>query len=183
MPPAWTIRLAPGTLLFVRALYRLPLVLRRFGIRGYERLLGIDWLALTTTGRRSGRPHTVMLDVIGRDAAGAVYVQPAEPRAAWVLNARANAAVTVEVDGRTYVATAVEVTGAEGAAAVLRFIRTHPLYARLVVWLVGYTPTVDVPDDVLLERLRAVVVFALRPRYHPHGSCPDSSPAASSPSH
>jgi deazaflavin-dependent oxidoreductase (nitroreductase family) len=154
----------------MRALYRLPLLLRRFGIRGYERVLGVEWLALTTTGRRSGRPHTVMLDVVGRDAAGERYVQPSKPRAAWVLNARANPDVTVDVGGRPHAATAVEVTGDEGADVVLRFVRTHPLYARLVVWLVGYTPTVDVPDDVLRQRLRAVVVFALRPRHHPHGS-------------
>jgi deazaflavin-dependent oxidoreductase (nitroreductase family) len=164
----------------MRALYRLPLLLRRLGIRGYERLVGIDWLALTTTGRRSGQPHTVMLDVVGRNAAGTVYVQPSRPRAAWVLNARANAAVTVDVDGRTYTATAVEVTGDEGADVVLRFIRSHPLYARLVVWLVGYTPTIDVPDEVLRERLHEVVVFSLRPRYHSGGPCPASAPAASS---
>src|SRR5678816_1636411 len=127
--------------MMLRTLYRLPLVLRRFGIRGYERLLGVEWLALTTTGRRSGRSHTVMLDVVGRDAAGGWYVQPSKPRAAWVLNARANRDVTVEVDGRAFAAAAVEVTGGAGAEVVLRFIRTHPLYARLVVWLVGYTPT------------------------------------------
>jgi deazaflavin-dependent oxidoreductase (nitroreductase family) len=166
----------------MRALYRLPLVLRRFGIRGYERLLGVDWLALTTTGRRSGRPHTVMVDVVGRDAAGGWYVQPSKPRAAWVLNARANPDVRVEAEGPVSAATAVEVTGDEGADVVLRFIRTHPLYARLIVWLVGYTPTIDVPDEVLRERLRTVVVFVLRPRYHSHGSCSASSPAACSPS-
>jgi len=168
--------------MMLRTLYRLPLVLRRFGIRGYERILGVEWLALTTSGRRSGRPHTIMLDVVGRDTAGAWYVQPSKPRAAWVLNVRANPGVTVDVDGRACAATALEVTGDEGADVVLRFIRSHPLYARLVVWLVGYTPSVDVPDEVLRERLRAVVVFAIRPRYHPDGSCSDSASAASSPS-
>jgi deazaflavin-dependent oxidoreductase (nitroreductase family) len=148
----------------VRALYRLPLRLRRLGVRGYERLLGVEWIALTTRGRRTGRPHTVMLDVIGREAAsGGWYVQPAEPRAAWVANARANPDVTIEFDGQPRAAHAVEVTGDEGATAVLRFIREHPRYARLVVWLVGYTESVDVPDDELHRRLRSVVVFALRP--------------------
>ena len=167
----------------MRTLYRLPLLLRRYGIRGYERLLGVQWLALTTTGRRSGRPHTVMLDVVGRDVAGGWYVQPSKPRAHWVLNARANPDIRVEVDGSACAANAIEVTGDEGADVVLRFIRAHPLYARLVVWLVGYTPTVDVPDEVLRERLREVVVFALRPRYHRPGSCPDRPSAASSPWH
>ena len=148
----------------VRALYRLPLQLRRLGVRGYERLLGVEWIALTTRGRRSGRPHTVMLDVVGRDAAhDGWYVQPADARAAWVANARADPRVTVEIDGRPRAARAVEVTGEEGATAVLRFIRGHPLYARLIVWLVGYTESVDVPDEELHRRLRSVVVFALRP--------------------
>src|SRR5688572_17019408 len=161
----------PGAL--VRMLYRLPLRLRRVGIGGYERLLGIEWIALTTRGRRTGRPHTVMLDVVGRNpASGGWYVQPADPRAAWVLNVRATPDVRVEAEGVVHDAVAVEVTGAEGANVVLRFIREHPRYARLVVRLVGYTETVDVPDEELRRRLQRVVVFALRPALRASGLDP-----------
>jgi len=158
---------------WLRWLDRLQLRLRRYGIRGYERVLGIEWIVVTTRGRRSGRPHTVVLDVVGRDGAdGGWYVQPAEPDAAWVRNVRADPHVVVEAGGRETPADAVEITGPDGAEVVLRFIRTHPRYARLVVRLVGYVHDVDVPDDALRAQLRSVIVFALRPRAQsdrPHG--------------
>ena len=85
-----------------RWLYRLPILLQHVGIRGVERVLGIDWLLLTTTGRRSGKPHVVILDVVGHDArSDAYYVQPADGRRAdWVRNVAANPAVTAETGGR-----------------------------------------------------------------------------------
>lgn len=145
-------------------LYRLPLWLHAVGIRGYERVLGIDWLVLTTRGRRTGRPRTVMVDVIGHDATTDTwYVQPADPeRSHWLRNLRAHPIATAEVRGRRFRARAAEVTGEEGAEVVLRFIRAHPLYARLVVWLVGYVDSPDRSDDALRARLRTVPVIALR---------------------
>jgi len=147
-----------------RWLFRIPLLLHRAGIRGVERVLGIDWIVLTTTGRRSGRPHVVMLDVVGHHAAGDVYyVQPADGRRAdWVRNVAADPAVTAEVGGRTFRARVDDVTGAEGAEVVLHFIRTHPLYARVIVWFVGYVDRVDVPDDELRRALATTPVFAIR---------------------
>jgi deazaflavin-dependent oxidoreductase (nitroreductase family) len=146
-------------------LYRLPLWLHGFGIRGYERLLGIDWIVLTTRGRRSGAPRDVMLDAIGHDTeTGTWYVQPAdEARAHWLRNLRAHPIATVEVRGRRFEARATEITGPAGAEVVLRFIRTHPWYARLIVWMVGYVDGIDLPDDELLAKLRHVVVVALHP--------------------
>jgi deazaflavin-dependent oxidoreductase (nitroreductase family) len=147
------------------ALYRLPLVLRRLGIGGYERLLGIDWLILTTRGRRTGRPREVMLDAVGHEpSTDTWYVQPADEAGAhWLRNLRAHPVATVEVRGRRFRARATEVTGDEGARVVLAFIRDHPWYARLVTWLVGYVDSVDAPDDELLAKLRHVVVVALHP--------------------
>jgi deazaflavin-dependent oxidoreductase (nitroreductase family) len=147
------------------AMYRLPLWFHRRGIRGYERILGIDWLVLTTRGRRTGAPRTVMLDVIGHDETHDVwYVQPADGRRSnWVQNLLANPEATVEVRNTKFRARATEVTGAEGADVVLRFIREHPRYARLVIWFVGYVDRVDIPDDELRAQLMNVPVVALRP--------------------
>jgi deazaflavin-dependent oxidoreductase (nitroreductase family) len=147
------------------AMYRLPLWFHRRGIRGYERILGIDWLVLTTRGRRTGTPRTVMLDVIGHDENHDVwYVQPADGRRAnWLQNLLANPEATVEVRNRKFRARATEVTGAEGAGVVLRFIREHPRYARLVIWFLRYVDRVDVPDAELRAQLMNVPVIALRP--------------------
>jgi len=146
-------------------MYRAPLWLYRAGVRGYERLIGIDWLVLTTRGRRTGAPRTVMVDVVGHDAATDTwYVQPADARHSdWLRNLRAHPVATVEVRGRRFRAHATEVTGTEGAEVVLRFIREHPRYARLIVWFIGYVDSVDRPDDELRERLSEVPVMALRP--------------------
>ena len=147
-----------------RAAFRVPVLLHRAGIRGLERVLGIDWLLLTTTGRRSGRPHVVMVDVVGHDPVGdAFYVQPADGRRAdWVRNVAARPEVTAEVRGRRFEARVEDVTGPEGAKVVLHFIRTHPVYARVIVWFVGYVERVDVPDEELRAALATTPVFAVR---------------------
>jgi len=147
-----------------RAIFRLPVLLHRVGIRGVERVIGIDWLLLTTTGRRSGRPHVVMLDAVGHDpASDTYYVQPAEGRRAhWVRNVAANPDVTAEVRGRRFEAQVADVTGPEGAEVVLHFIRAHPVYARIIVWFVRYVEDVDIPDDELRRALATTPVFAVR---------------------
>jgi len=148
-----------------RWLHRLPILLHELGIRGYERILGIDWLLLTTTGRRSHRPRTVMVDAIAHDdETDTWYVQPAEPHARWLANLRADPTATVEVRGRRFEARAEEITGPRGAEVILRFIRGHPRYARLVIALVGYVDSPDHSDDTLRAKLRDVPVVALRRR-------------------
>lgn len=150
-----------------RLLFRLPLVLERHGaallVRGATRLLGIDWIVLETIGRRSGARHTVMLDVVGRDVQRDVYyVQPAFGRTAdWVRNTAAHPDVDGRVGERRFRAHVRDATGAEGAAVVLRFLRQHPRYARLIVWFVGYVDRVDRPDDELLRDLQRTPVFAI----------------------
>jgi deazaflavin-dependent oxidoreductase (nitroreductase family) len=155
-----------------RLLFRLPLHLHRLGIRGIERLIGIDWIVVTTSGRRSGRPHQVMLDVVGHDPArDTFYVQPADGRRAdWVRNATADPRVTVEARGGRFEARVDDVTGAEGADVVLRFIRAHPWYARLIVWFVGYLDRVDQPDAELRAQLMDTPVFAIRVRRAEHAT-------------
>lgn len=166
-----------------RWLFRLPLRLHRLGLRGFERVLGIDWIVLTTRGRRTGRPHEVMLDVVGHDAAtGAFYVQPADGRRAdWVRNVAADPGVVAEVRGRRFDARVEDVTGPEGAEVVLRFVRAHPWYAAVIVRFVGYVDRLDRPDDELRARLAETPVFAVRPepavraRSGPAGGAPSGT--------
>jgi len=149
-----------------RTLFRLPLAVER--IAGWHlqrlvtRLVGVDWIVLETVGRRSGRPHAVVLDVVGRDAHRVVYVQPAAGRAAaWVHNVTATPDVTARLDGRRVRARVRDVSGPEGAAVVLRFLRAHPWYGRLIAWLVGYVDRLERPDAELLRDLATTPVFAI----------------------
>lgn len=150
-----------------RWIFRLPLRLGPRARRAVERALaatlGIEWIALDTTGRRSGRVHTVLLDVIGRDAVRDVYyVQPADGlQADWVRNVAVHPAVIAQVGQRRVRARVREATGSEGAEVVLRFIRDHPRYARLIVWFVGYVDDIDRPDAVLRRALLSTPVLAV----------------------
>lgn len=126
-------------------------------------MLGVEWIVLDTRGRRSGRPHTVMLDVIGYDAARDIYyVQPAAGRRSdWVRNVTADPHVTARVGPRHLRAVVRDATGPEGAAVVLRFLRAHPWYGRIIVWFVGYVDRIDRPDDELRRDLESTPVFAI----------------------
>src|SRR5262249_50200421 len=125
---------------------------------------------LTTRGRRSGSPRTVMLDVIGHDAARDVwYVQPADGhRAHWLRNLRAHPEAKVEVLGRTFEAHAVDVTGSEGAEIILRFIREPRSHARLLACILRYVDPIDQPDAALRKKLQDVPVIALQALPRPH---------------
>ena len=150
-----------------RLLFRLPLLLDRRGGRAVERAItraiGIDWITLETTGRRSGRTHIVVLDVVGHDPGRDVYyVQPASGRRAdWMRNVVAHRDVTARVSDRRFRARVRDATGREGAEVVLRFLRAHPWYGRVVVWFVGYVDRIDRSDDELRRDLATTLVFAV----------------------
>lgn len=145
-----------------RWLHRLPLHLPAPVLRALARLVGVEWIAITTRGRRTGRPHTVMVDVVGRRGES-WYVSPSTPRADWLRNARAHPTVGVRTTRGTTTARLRDATGAEGADVVLRFLRAHPWYGAAVVRMVGYVDRLDLPDDALRARLAAWPVFALEP--------------------
>lgn len=153
-----------------RALFRLPLLVERLAgwgaVRLATRLTGVEWIVLETVGRRSGRPHPVVVDVVGRDAARDVwYVQPADGRrSAWVHNVRAQPDIVARIDGRPRRVHVRDATGAEGAEVVLRFLRAHPWYGRVIVWFVGYVERIDVPDSELRRALMDTPVFAVERR-------------------
>ena len=149
-----------------RLMFRFPLLLDRLGWHGLERLLahtvGIEWIVLATRGRRTGRTHTVVLDIVGRDLVRDIYyVQPAYgSRADWVRNALSHPA-TARVGHRFVRVRVRDATGSEGADVVLRFLRAHPRYARIIVWFVGYVDRIDRPDDELRRALATTPVYAL----------------------
>lgn len=152
-----------------RALFRLPLSIERLAgwgvMRLATRLTGVEWIVLETVGRRSGRPHPVVVDVVGHDAQrDARYVQPADGwRSAWVHNVRARPDITARIDGRPRRVHVRDATGAEGAEVVLRFLRAHPWYGRVIVWFVDYVDRLDRSDDDLRRALLDTPVFAIEP--------------------
>jgi deazaflavin-dependent oxidoreductase (nitroreductase family) len=94
-------------------------------------LPGRPLLLLTTTGARTGQPRTnpmmyVRLDdrlLVIASAAGA----PKHPD--WYHNLVAHPAVTVEVDGEEYAATARPTEGADRDALFARIVERYPFFA------------------------------------------------------
>jgi deazaflavin-dependent oxidoreductase (nitroreductase family) len=150
-----------------RLLFRLPLTLEGMSGRWMERLftriVGVPWIVLETIGRRTGRLHRVTLDIVGHDHARDVYyVQPAYGRGSdWVRNVHANPAIRARVRDQWLDVRVRDATGPEGAAVVLAFVRAHPLYARIIIWFVGYVDRIERPDDELRRGLETTPVLAI----------------------
>ena len=89
-------------------------------------------LVLTTRGRRSGLPRTVVVQYFpdGRDliVVAANSGMPTHP--AWYLNLSDDPRATVEVEGRTLPVRAVPMTADEAAAWWPRVLEAAPDYAR-----------------------------------------------------
>jgi deazaflavin-dependent oxidoreductase (nitroreductase family) len=149
-----------------RVILRLPFGIYKLGLLGCERLFGQEWLALTTKGRRTGRPHTVLLDVVGHDSrSDRFYVQPGwGDRSDWVLNVRACSRVTVEVRRRCFAACVVDVSGPEGARVLHDFATKHWFQAMWVTWL---NPTLKPPagttEEIIDWLASHVLMFAIDP--------------------
>ncbi|MBF6437415.1 nitroreductase/quinone reductase family protein [Nocardia cyriacigeorgica] len=90
---------------------------------------GSTLLILTTTGAKSGRPHTVVLGALYRDDTLYVssFIEDRYP--AWYHNVRANPEVTVELGPTTYRATAEALTGERYDEFAAWALRENPLLA------------------------------------------------------
>ena len=95
------------------------------------------WLMLVTTGRRSGRPRRVVLDVIRRDD-GRLWIIAADGRRAdFVRNIEADPRVEVWHRGSRHRATARPLEEADAAIFAVDLYRRRPGYLRAVYRMLG----------------------------------------------
>ncbi|WP_406274666.1 nitroreductase family deazaflavin-dependent oxidoreductase [Nocardia sp. NBC_00881] len=103
-----------------------------FGKLGNE-VGGMPSLELTTTGRKSGRPHAVMLTapVVDGDTYVVVASRGGDPvHPAWFLNLRDNSDVVVSVQSGPRVPMTAQVATAEKRASLWpRVVEAQPVYA------------------------------------------------------
>jgi len=114
----------------------------------------MDWIPpgqrqvrVTTTGRRTGRRHTVPLWFVARGATGPLYLWHCRGRTDWVANLRASGRLDLDFGDRPVAARATRVDGDERAWARHAFHRKY-LGARLFQ-LLGWS--------------RQAIVFSVRP--------------------
>lgn len=152
----------PGPL--VRWLLRVPARLYDWNA-GW--LLGQRFLLLTHVGRRTGRRHQTVLEVIGRrPAAGEFLVIAGLGRSAnWYRNIQAQPAIEVAVSRQRFRAQHRTLSEDEAAAALVDYERRNrlaaPVARRLLSWLVGWR--YDASDVARRRLVRELPVIAFRP--------------------
>jgi F420H(2)-dependent quinone reductase len=97
-----------------------------------RRLVNNDILLLTTTGRRTGRPHTVPLLYLGEGERLVVVASfgGRDQHPAWYLNLVANPLVRVQISARSFAARATTAGLADRTSWWPRIVDAYQGYAR-----------------------------------------------------
>ncbi len=148
----------------LKLFFKMPLYLHKLGIVWWiEKFTGAQWMLITTTGRKSGKPRQVMVDVMKHDKeTDAYYVEAAYgARADWVRNIKANPIFHGQVGRRKFPARAIELTPDQGEEVLVAFYRSVPKYARAVMSLGG----LKVKDEAELRQMaRNSMLLAIKPQ-------------------
>lgn len=119
--------------------------------RVFGRVGAMPVVKLTTTGRRSGQPRTVMLTSPARATDGSLVIVASwggdDKHPAWYLNLEADPTVEVTAEGRTFTAVARTATAAERDGLWPTVVATYDSY-------VNYQRATDreIPLVILEER-------------------------------
>ena len=123
---------------WLRILYRVPVGLYRLGAGGLIRAVGLRWILVITRGRKSGREHAVVLDLLGEEG-DRHYVQAAYGRRAdWLRNVEAAGDFVAQVGRRRFAARLEYVAGDEARRIMLAYLDAHPFYSPFIAWMLGY---------------------------------------------
>ena len=123
----------------LKFLFKVPVWLHKMGLGGWERLVGAQWMLITTKGRKTGKLRHTMVDVMDYDKASDTYYIEAAygARADWYKNIQANPIFEAKVGRIKFNARAGALT-TEGASEMLvQFYRSKPAYTRSVMAMAG----------------------------------------------
>lgn len=114
-----------------RLLARLPVHLYRMGLGP---LLGPRLMLLIHTGRISGRPRRVVVEVVARDAQSRSWTIASGfgPQAQWYRNLRHTPGATIQTGRRRHHVSAYFLDPEEGAEVMADYAQRHPRAARLL---------------------------------------------------
>ncbi len=127
----------PGRLL--KFFFKMPLFMHKIGFGGWERIIGAQWMLITTIGRKTGKRRETMVDVMKYDKANDTYFIEAAygARADWYKNIQSNPVFEAQVGRRKFTARAGALS-TEGASELLvQFYRQKPAYTRSVMAMAG----------------------------------------------
>jgi len=145
-----------------RLLYRSPIWLYKLHL-GW--LMGKRFLKITHTGRVSGQPRHVVLEVVKYEPASKTYYIAAAwgERSDWVKNIQENPSVQVQVARQTRDMVAEQLTPEQGEEVILDYAQRHPTAMKSLARFMGYQLDGSESDFRALGRL--LLMFALKPQH------------------
>ena len=120
-------------------------------------------LQLTHTGRVSGEPRHVILEVVKHDPSMDIYYVAVawEEQSDWVKNIQANPEVQVKVGKRNLNLVAEQLTQDESEAVILDYSQKHKSTMMNLAKFMGYK--LDGSEADFRELGRMLMMFALKP--------------------
>lgn len=154
---------------FLKFFFKIPLLMHKIGFGGWEKLIGAEWMLLSTTGRKTGRRRDSMVDVMDYDSASDTYYIEAAygARADWYRNIKAHPIFDAQVGRRKFKAQAQELNEADTGEMLVRFYRRKPAYTRSVMAMVGMKFK---DEDELRELGKNLTLLAVKPLSLDHSS-------------
>jgi deazaflavin-dependent oxidoreductase (nitroreductase family) len=130
---------------WLKFFFKIPVVIARIGFAGWERLIGVEWMLLTTVGRKSGKKRFSMVDVLLHDEKTDTYFIEVGfgKRSDWYRNIQAQPNFEAQAGRRKFLATAEALPREKTADVMIEFVRKRPTYAKLVMKLVNITFTTE----------------------------------------
>ena len=119
--------------------FKVPLFFHKIGFGGWERLIGAQWMLITTVGRKTGKPRQVMVDVMDYDKAKDIYYIEAAygERADWYKNIQSNPIFEAQVGRRKFKAQTGALSSEGSGDLLVQFYRQKPAYTRSVMAMAG----------------------------------------------
>jgi deazaflavin-dependent oxidoreductase (nitroreductase family) len=144
-----------------RLLYRSPIWLYKLHL-GW--LMGKRFLMITHTGRVSGLPRHVVLEVVKYEPSSESYYIAAGwgEKSDWVKNIQADPHVHIQVGRQSMDSVAVQLTQDESEVVILDYAQRHPSAMKSLAGFMGYQ--MDGTEADFRELGRQLLMFALKPR-------------------
>jgi deazaflavin-dependent oxidoreductase (nitroreductase family) len=124
---------------FLKFFFKVPVWIHKMGLGGWERLIGAQWMLITTTGRKTGKLRETMVDVMDYDKmTDTYYIEAAYgARADWYRNIQSNPIFEAQVGRRKFKARAGALTNEGAGDMLVQFYRNKPAYTRSVMAMAG----------------------------------------------
>ena len=141
-----------------RILFRAPIWLYQINL-GW--LLGNRFVKITHTGRKSGLPRHVVLEVVKFDSISNIYYIAAAwgEKSDWVKNVRAHPKVQIQVGRHKMDAIARQLTKQESGDILLDYAQRHPTAMKNLARFMGYQ--VDGSEADFRELGKQLLMYAL----------------------